>query len=174
MFDHEDNLEKCPYDTSVVWETIKSHFNIENRLDMLDHCYAKFKKSFYAKLCQKLSVAASNDDELSQHIFNDAGRQLAKMIAALIPKVDKSLTEAGYLKILCVGSVWLSWELLEKGFMKEIKSRKIPFDLHLLKLKPNMSMAVGAYLMAADHLKFQLPRNYSDHYEVFHEVKSTH
>lgn len=141
---------------------------------MLDHCYAKFQKSFYAKLCQKLSVAASNDDELSQHIFNEAGRQLAKMIAALTPKVDESLTKAGYLSILCVGSVWLSWELLEKGFMKEIRSRKIPFGLHLLKLKPNMSMAVGAYLMAADHLKFPMPRDYAEHYEVFHEVKSAH
>lgn len=165
-------MDKCPYDTSVVWELIKSHFNIEKRLDMLDHCYAKFQKSFYAKLCQKLSVAASNDDELSQHIFNEAGRQLAKMIAALTPKVDNTLTESGFLGILCVGSVWLSWELLEKGFTKEIKARNIPFDLHLLKLKPNMSMAVGAYLMAADHLKFPMPRDYAQHYEVFYEVKS--
>jgi hypothetical protein len=38
-------------------------------------------------------------------------RQLAKMIAALILKVD-DVTEAGHLSILCVGSVWYSWELL--------------------------------------------------------------
>jgi hypothetical protein len=45
-----------------------------------------------------------------------------------------------------------------KGFVKEIKSRKIPFDLHLLKLKPNISMAMGAYLMAADHFKLSMPK----------------
>lgn len=173
VFDHEDKLEICPYDTSVVWDIIKSHFNIENRTDMLDHCYAKFQKSFYAKLCQKLSLAASNDDILCQHIFNDAGRQLAKMVAALIPKVDKSLTEAGYLSIICVGSVWLSWELMESGFLKEIKTRKVPFDLYLLKLKPNMSMAVGAYLMAADDVNFPIPRDYTKHYEIFYKVSTT-
>jgi N-acetylglucosamine kinase len=139
---------------------------------MLDHCYAKFQKSFYAKLCQKLSVAASNDDQLCQHIFNEAGRQLARMISALIPKVDKSLIEAGYLSIICVGSVWLSWELLESGFLKEIKSRNIPFDLYLLKLRPNVSMAVGAYLLAADDVHFPMPRDYTKHYEIFYKIAS--
>lgn len=167
VFDHEDNLERCPFDTTTAWNLIKSHFNVEHRRDMLEHCYASFQKSFYARLCQKMSVAASNGDELCKSIFIDAGHRLAKMISALIPRVDKALTESGFLSIICVGSVWLSWELLKPGFIKELNQQKIPFELRLLQLKPNVSMAVGAYLMAADAVDFPMPRDYSKNYEIF-------
>lgn len=169
VFDDEDNLEKCPYDTSAAWELIKSHFNVEHRRDMLEHCYASFQKSFYARLCQKMSVAASNGDELCQSIFIDAGRQLAKMASALIPRVDDELTRSGDLSVICVGSVWKSCELLKPGFMKELSHRDIPFKLKLLQLKPDVSMAVGAYYMAADAVEFPMPRDYSQNYEVFFE-----
>lgn len=167
VFDHEDNLEKCEFDTTNAWNLIKSHFNVEHRRDMLEHCYASFQKSFYARLCQKMSISANNGDELCQKIFNDAGRHLAKMIAALIPRVDKELVQTGHLSIICVGSVWLSWELLKVGFMKELNQHKIPFELRMLKLKPNVSMAVGAYYMAADSIQFPMPRDYSQNYEIF-------
>lgn len=177
VFDHEDNLERCPYDTATVWELIKSHFDVEHRRDMLEHCYAKFQKSFYARLCQKMSVAASNGDELCQRIFIDAGRQLAKMLSALLPKVDNALIETGYLSVICVGSVWQSWELLKPGFIKELNHHKTPFELRLLQLKPNVSMAVGAFYMGADAVNFPMPRDYSENFEVFfnyegHDVTS--
>lgn len=134
---------------------------------MLEHCYARFKKSFYARLCQKMSVAAVNGDELCQRIFTDAGRQLAKMVSALMPKVDKALIETGYLHLICVGSVWLSFELLKSGFIKELNQHKIPFELRLLQLKPNVSMAIGAIYLAADSTDFPMPRDYSQNFEVF-------
>lgn len=169
VFDDEDNLEKCQFDTKVVWELIKSHFNIEHRRDMLDHCYASFQKSFYARLCQKMSIAASNGDKLCQSIFVDAGRQLAKMVSALIPRVDKRLTIAGHLSVICVGSVWQSFELMKPGFIKELSHREIPFLLKLLQLKPDVSMAVGAFYMAADAVDFPMPRDYTENYQVFFE-----
>lgn len=177
VFDHEDNLEKCEFDTSTAWDMIKSHFNVEHRRDLLEYCYASFQKNFYARLCQKMAVAASNGDELCQKIFNEAGQKLAKMICALLPRVDQELIETGHLSIICVGSVWLSFELLQSGFMKELSRHKIPFELRLLKLKPNVSMAVGAYLMAADSVDFPMPRDYSQNYEIFfnyagHEMKN--
>lgn len=167
VFDHEDNLEICPYDTTVAWDLIKSHFNVEHRRDFLEHCYASFQKSFYARLCQKMSVAASNGDELCQRIFVDAGRQLARMVSALLPRVDQSLIETGHLSIICVGSVWQSWELLKPGFVKELTQRDIPYELRLLQLKPNVSMAIGACFMAADSIDFPMPRDYSQNYEIF-------
>jgi N-acetylglucosamine kinase len=114
-----------------------------------------------------MSVAASNGDELCQSIFTEAGFMLAKMVSALMPKVDKALVEMGHLSIICVGSVWLSWELLKTGFIKELNQSKIPFELRLLQLKPNVSMAIGAYYMAADSVDFPMPRDYSKNYEVF-------
>lgn len=114
-----------------------------------------------------MSVAAINGDELCQSIFTDAGRQLAKMVSALIPRVDKALIETGHLSIICVGSVWKSWELLKAGFIKELSHHKTSFELRLLQLKPNVSMAVGAFYMAADSVDFPMPRDYSKNYEIF-------
>ena len=114
-----------------------------------------------------MSLAATTGDELCQRIFSEAGRQLAKMIAALMPRVDKTLIETGHLSIICVGSVWLSWELLQSGFIKELNEHKFPFELRLLKLKADVSMAIGAYYMAADSINFPMPRDYSKNYEVF-------
>jgi len=166
VFDHEDNLETCQHDTSAVWSLIKSHFEVDKRQDMLEHCYARYQKSFYAKLCMKMSVAAKNGDELCQSIFVDAGRQLAKMVGALLPRVDKALS-CTELSIICVGSVWKSWELLKPGFTKELDQRKIPSELRLLRLKPDVSMAVGAYYMAADSVDFPMPRDYTKNFEIF-------
>lgn len=167
VFDDEDNLLKCKHDTKNAWNMIKSHFEVETRQDMLEHCYGRFQKSFYAKLCQKMSVSAVNGDELCQEIFIDAGHQLAKMIIALIPRVDPKLFDNGHLNILCVGSVWLSWDLLKPGLLEELNEGKIPFGLSFLKLKPNVSMAFGAMYLAADSVKFSLPRDYSQNHEIF-------
>lgn len=165
IFDHKDNFEKCPYDIANVWELIKSHFNIQHRRDLLEHCYAKFDKSFYARLCQKLAVAAHDGDELSLSIFTDAGRQLARSIAALLPRVDQELIKEGFLSIVCVGSVWLSFDLLKEGFLKELSRHSICYELRFKKLKE--SMAIGACYLAADSIKFDLSRDYSKNYEVF-------
>lgn len=167
MFDDQDNLEKCSYDTTTAWNLMKEHFKVEHRRDMLEHVYACFQKSFYARLCQKMSVAASNGDELCQKIFIDAGRQLAKMLCALLPRVEDSLIETGHLSVICVGSVWQSWELMKPGFTKELSQQTIPYELRMLQLKSNVSMAAGAFYMAADSVDFPLPRDYSQNYEIF-------
>ncbi|KAG5671397.1 hypothetical protein PVAND_001595 [Polypedilum vanderplanki] len=167
VFDHEDNLEKCTYDITTAWKLIKNHFKIDTRVDMLEHCYAKFNKSFYAKLCQKMSVAALDGDELCKSIFNEAGRLLAKMIVALLPKISPELVKTGYLNVICVGSVWISWNLLKTGFIKELEKHNILFELRLLRLKSNISMAIGSVYMAADSVKFPLPRDYEENYEIF-------
>lgn len=146
---------------------MKEHFKVEHRRDMLEHVYACFQKSFYARLCQKMSVAASNGDELCQKIFIDAGRQLAKMLCALLPRVEDSLIETGHLSVICVGSVWQSWELMKPGFTKELSQQTIPYELRMLQLKSNVSMAAGAFYMAADSVDFPLPRDYSQNYEIF-------
>lgn len=167
VFDHEDNLQRSAFDVSTMWNLIKSHFNIENRADMLEHCYAKFQKSFFAKLCQKMSVAAYHGDELCLTIFKDAGRFLARMIAALLPKASPELISSGHLSVLCIGSVWISWELLKKGFINELREHNIPIEIRLLKLKSEVSPAVGSIYVAADSIEFPLPREYSKNYEIF-------
>lgn len=168
-FDHEDKLHLCPYDTSAVWEQVKKHFQIETRYDLLDHCYAKFDKAFFASLCEKLSHLASKGDQLSLHLFEDAGRYLAKATTALLPHVSDELLHNGNLNIVCVGSVWKSWNLLKDGYSKEVAKSTHKFGLNLITL--TQAMAIGAAYLAADSIKFDLPRNYSHNYDTFQQFK---
>lgn len=161
-----DRLEKSPYPIDTVWELIKSHFNVDNRADLLEHCYAKFQKEFFAELCTKLAVAATNGDQLSVHMFREAGRYLAKATKALLPNVSTELIKSGDLHIVCVGSVWNSWQLLKTGFTQEMNQTEIQFGIKLLKLtKP---MALGAVYVGVDAIKYQMPKDYSLNYEIFH------
>lgn len=161
-----DGLNKSVFDTKIVWQKIKNHFNIESQHDLLDHCYAKFDKAFFASLCASLSEAANQGDELCVHLFTEAGRFLAKSACALLPKVSNELLVDGEFSVVCVGSVWKSWHLLEPGFSKEINTTEHRFGLKMLRL--TQSMAIGATYIAADAIKFNLPRNYANNYKIFH------
>lgn len=157
-----------PYDTSAVWQQVKKHFNIETRYDLLDHCYAKFDKAFFASLCVNLSELAEKGDALASHLFEEAGRYLAKATTALLPHVHDGLLRNNTLNIVCVGSVWKSWNLLKAGYSKEISGYKCPFGLNLITL--TQTMAVGAVYIAVDSHNLDFPRDYSHNYEIFHHI----
>lgn len=165
-----DGLNISPYPIDTVWELIKSHFSVETRADLLDHCYAKFQKSVFAGLCARLANASEQGDELSKYLFRQAGIQLAKATLALIPKVCPTLVKTGDLNIVCVGSVWKSWHLLKEGFLAEIGNGSFNFGLKLLRLTE--LMALGAVYIGIDAKKYDMPRDYSKNYEVFHYYQS--
>lgn len=169
VFDHMDNLHPSKFDISVVWGQIKAHFKIEKQNDLLSHCYANFDKAFYASLCASLARSADEGDPLSIDLFLEAGRYLAKSTLALLPRVDQQLLQNGDLNIICVGSVWKSWHLLEPGFSQEINTTEHTFGLNLLQLTE--AMAIGATYIAADSIKFDLPRDYSKNYVIFHHYR---
>ncbi|KAL1402385.1 hypothetical protein pipiens_020542, partial [Culex pipiens pipiens] len=92
---------------------------------------------------------------------------LARSVCALSPRISPALiSQCGEVDIVCVGSVWLSWELLEPGFTRELENAKFKYDLKLLKL--TNTMALGAAYLAADTFDLELPRDYSKNYEVFY------
>ncbi|XP_055679004.1 N-acetyl-D-glucosamine kinase [Lutzomyia longipalpis] len=171
VFDDQDNFVKSVHPTNTVWQLMKEHFSVETRLDLLDHCYAKFDKPFFAGLCLKLAKAANDGDRLCQQLFMDAGKLLAKSIIALLPRVSEELVRSGELSIVCVGSVWMSWDLLKMGFIKEMNTTSISYGLTLKRLTQNM--ALGATYLAADAIEFNLPRDYAKNYEVFYKHHNT-
>lgn len=116
-------------------------------------------------MCVKLSQIAGDGDLLSLHLFEEAGRYLAKATQALLPNVSEKLLKNGTLNIVCVGSVWKSWNLLKNGFTNEIANVNRSFGLNLITL--TQAMAIGAAYIAADSIKYDLPRDYSHNYEVF-------
>lgn len=169
VFDDMDNYEKCPHPIQVVWGLVKEHFSVENRHDLLPHCYQTFEKSFFAKLCHKLAVAADAGDALSAQVFTDAGKALAKAIKALLPNVSPDLTSTGDLNIVCVGSVWKSWHLLKMGFVKELNTVNIPFTISMTNLTE--TMALGATYLAADAINVDLKRDYTKNCEIFYKYQ---
>ncbi len=165
-----DELNISPHPIDHVWELIKSHFSVNTRADLLDHCYANFQKPVFAGLCVKLAKAADEGDDLAKFLFREAGIQLAKATLALIPKVCPTLVKTGDLNIVCVGSVWKSWHLLKDGFLSEIGKGTFNFGLKLLRLSEFMAM--GAVYIGVDAHQYQMPREYSHNYEVFHYYQS--
>lgn len=166
-----DNFQKCPYSINIVWSLIKEHFSVENRNDLLPHCYQTFEKSFFAKLCHKLANAAEGGDALSSHVFTDAGQALARSVKALLPNLSSDLTSTGQLTIVCVSSVWKSWNLLKSGFVKELNTLPIDYDISMVQL--TQTMALGATYLAADANKFDLQRDYTKNYELFYTYNQT-
>ncbi|KAB0794097.1 hypothetical protein PPYR_11941 [Photinus pyralis] len=166
-FEDNDQFKKAPYSTDVIWRTIQEHFGVTSHLDLLPHFYTNFKKDHIAGLSKKLSVCAGEGDELCKHIFKTAGRDLARCIAVVIAKASDELINREHgLQVLCVGSVWLSWDLLKEGFIPIIEEQTDVRQLSLVKL--TTTMAVGAAYMAADRLDIQLPRDYNQNYEEFY------
>ncbi|KAG5865861.1 hypothetical protein JTB14_031413 [Gonioctena quinquepunctata] len=169
-FDELDNFERAPFSFERVWSLVKSHFNIKTQADILESFHQNFDKANIASLAKKLADLANEGDKLSQEIFREAGSHLARSISAVVDKAAPELTERdGGIHILCVGSVWISWELLRPGFIDWIENNTSIQQMSLMKLKTEMG--VGAAYMASDKLGLPLERDYSKNYKVFFKYK---
>ncbi|XP_052863633.1 N-acetyl-D-glucosamine kinase isoform X2 [Anopheles cruzii] len=172
VFDDRDNLRPSKMPVDRVWKLIQQHFGVQTMHDLLEHCYGGFCKTAYAGLCAKLARCALEEaDPLCRALFNEAGRTLARSVCALQPKISPELLgDTDELAIVCVGSVWLSWELLREGFVHQLNARCFPYNLRLLRLKT--TMALGAAYLAADTYNLLLPRDYTDNYDVFYTYRA--
>ncbi|XP_019865263.1 N-acetyl-D-glucosamine kinase [Aethina tumida] len=165
-FDDLDNFAKSPHPIDRTWREIQEYFKIKTQADLLGTFYGSFDKAFISKLCKQLSEVANEGDSLARHIFEEAGTDLAKSISSVICKASPELTEKeDGIQINCVGSVWLSWRLLKKGFIEYLNTNSDVQKLSLIKL--TTSSSVGAALMASDKLDIPVARDYSKNYEVF-------
>lgn len=169
-FDYQDDFKVPPHPIDNVWELVKQHFNVQDKTALLGPFYSNFDKAFIASLCKSLAQLAHNGDKLSKSFFETAGSDLARAVAAVVKKASPTLTERdGGLHILCVGSVWLSYDLLKSGFVEYIEKHTNIKELSLMKL--TTSMAVGAAYMAADKCNLSLHREYEKNYTVFYNYK---
>ncbi|XP_044266769.1 N-acetyl-D-glucosamine kinase isoform X1 [Tribolium madens] len=167
-FDDLDNFSEPPFPTEVIWGAVKEHFKIQTQPEILDYFYTNFDKAFIASLCKKIAELANNGDKLSQYVFEEAGMHLARGIAAVVSKAAPELVEReGGVHILCVGSVWLSWDLLKPGFVTWLRKHTDIRTMSLMRL--TKSMAFGACYMAADQAGLEIKRDYSQNYTVFYK-----
>lgn len=169
VFNSEDNFESSPYDVSRVKKLMLEHFKVKDKFGILEHCYVNFKKSYFASLCAKLAkVAQKEKDELCCQLFYDAGKVLADIVRALLPKVQEELKQAeGGLPIVCVGSVFQSWNLLKQGFIDGMDSELEEYVLVTLK----NSSAVGAAYLGAKAVGSILPLDFEKNTSVLYHYK---
>ena len=153
-------MSQPPHDITRIKETILSYFNIKDRFGILTYCYDSFTKDKFAGLCAKIGEQAAQGDLLAQWLFNENGQWLAKHVVALSPKMAPELLAKG-MPIVCVGSVWNSWELMEKGFMEELKQGNSEYKIKSISLlKLNVPMSVGACYLAADKANISIKKTY--------------
>eukprot|EP00070_Physeter_catodon_P046127 XP_028353021.1 N-acetyl-D-glucosamine kinase isoform X2 [Physeter catodon] len=166
VFDSIDNLEAAPHDIGYVKQAMFNYFQVPDRLGILTHLYRDFDKCRFAGFCRKVAEGAQQGDPLSRYIFRKAGEMLGRHVVAVLPEIDPVLFQGEIgLPILCVGSVWKSWELLKEGFLlaltqgREIQAQNSFSSFTLLKLRH--SSALGGASLGARHIGHLLPMDYS-------------
>jgi len=96
---------------------------VRSRFDLLVHLYEKWDKTHFSGLAKAIADAAiQKGDPLCHWLFEDAGRELAQHVAAMVDDMSAALLSApGGLPVVCIGSVWKSWDLMKAGFVDELR-----------------------------------------------------
>ncbi|XP_045152406.1 N-acetyl-D-glucosamine kinase-like [Echinops telfairi] len=165
VFDAVDNLKTAPHGIAYVKKAMLSYFQVQDQVGILTYLYRDFDKGKIAGFCRTIAEGAQQGDSLCQHIFRKAGEILARHIVAVLPKIDPLLFQGQMgLPIVCVGSMWKSWELLKEGFLtvltqgRESQAHNTFPSFTLMKLK--QSSALGGASLGAKHVGHLLPLDY--------------
>lgn len=184
IYKEDDGFIRAPFSTEFLKKEMFDYFNIKDLFGMLEHLYPqsrKIDKAFIARFCAAaIFKGCSQNDPLSLHMMRIAGVVLGKHVKALIPNMEEDLlmesNETG-LKVICVGSVWKSWQYLKEGFLEGIRpvtdEEKALRKFCLVKLKEDAKASVGAAAWAskkyesrnAIHLDYSKTCDVFFHYE---------
>uniref|UniRef100_A0A8C9S329 N-acetyl-D-glucosamine kinase n=1 Tax=Scleropages formosus TaxID=113540 RepID=A0A8C9S329_SCLFO len=170
VFDAQDNFATPPHDIGGVKNAMEEYFQVSNRMGLLPHLYRNFEKSFFAGFCKKLAEVATAGDPLARYVFSQAGRALARHIVAVLPKADQALfSEEFGLPVLCVGSVWKSWELLKPGFTEVLVGAASRHFRGYTLLTLRQSSALGGAILGARSAGVSLPVDYSSNVSILYK-----
>lgn len=175
VFDTKDKLAPPPHDITHVRKAMEEYYQVSDLMGMLPHLYTNFKKSYFAGFCKTLAEGAEAGDALCQYVFTQAGRVLAKHVDAVLPAAQESLLNGDLgLPILCVGSVWKSWNLLKPGFTEvlnkvassdKFKGRFRGYSLLVLQ----QSSALGGASLGAQTFGEKITMDYIANAKVFYQ-----
>lgn len=169
VYDHDDNFKKSPESPDLVRKLMYQYFKVNNRMDMLDHFYTDFSKTFFAGFCRIL--AENMSDLLIKIIFDRAGEELANHIIALLPKIPLKQRESeNGLAVVCVGSVWKSWPALEESFVNTLQ-KAAKGRLTAIKLMvPSKPSAIGAAILGSKECSIPLKIDVKNNSEVLYQA----
>ena len=168
ILDHEDNRVRCDLDVGIVRNAVFEHFALETRFDLIPHMYDGFCKAKFAGLCRKIAEGAESGDLLCKRLFQNCGRELGQNLAALLPDVSEELKN-GSVPVICIGSVWKSWDFLKDGFEQELKTR-ICHSTSISLLKLNAPASLGAAYLGADEAKLTVEKCFRNNTQVFAQI----
>ncbi|EJW71768.1 hypothetical protein WUBG_17325 [Wuchereria bancrofti] len=112
IFDEEDGLHPSPHPISKTKRLFLEFFDLSDKAGILDILYTNFDKSRIASFAAHVAKEA-NDDPLVRLVFRDAGEQLGLHVRAVSRNFDEEMLHNA--RLLLIGSVWRSWELLKDG-----------------------------------------------------------
>jgi len=175
LFDTLDNFNVSQHDVSFVLKAMQQEFQIEDQMGLLAYLYTKFDKPRIAAMTKQIARGAREEkDGLCIEAFYQGGYSLGRFILALAPKMDKSLFAGpGGLHIICVGNVWTSWDLLQKGFLEGLQPRNNK-DVRITEItlqKLGKPASYGAAYLGAKAAGLPFDINYSENSEVFFHTK---
>ena len=162
VIDHDDNMKVCEFSTDFVKQNMKDYFKVDSNADMLHHFYSDFKESDIAGFAVRLAEGARQKDPLCLSVFAEAGVVLAKHVIAVC---RKSGIRKKTMTIICVGSVWQSWEYMAETFQSTVSTIfNQCSEIVLVKLRGNG--AIGAAVVGARDSGYMMPIDYSKHTET--------
>ncbi|XP_028403273.1 N-acetyl-D-glucosamine kinase-like [Dendronephthya gigantea] len=172
VYDDADGMVQSPHDVQFVKDEMYNYFNLEKPFDILEPLYRNFDKGKVAHFTTTLAKGAiEKGDPLCRYLFKEAGVRLGHHVNALETKVDEQLAKSeDGLKVMCVGSVFKSWEILEAGFVEGLKrghDRRPPPYKSLVLLRPKVQSSIGAAILGAKAIGERFPVDYSKNTESF-------
>ncbi|XP_017752813.1 PREDICTED: N-acetyl-D-glucosamine kinase isoform X2 [Eufriesea mexicana] len=167
VLDDIDDFIQAPKPVNYVWAAMRHYFNVTNTNELLPHFYKDFNKITFAKFTMEIVTGCEKKDPLCLHILAENARHLAKRIIVLSKKThnDIKLVHGG-LKIVCIGSVWKSWDFMKDAFLDKIHESRTLDELTLIRLIT--SSAIGACYLAAEKINWLFTKPYENNIEIFH------
>lgn len=165
LVDDDDNLQRSELDTTLLRSIVYKHFDVKSTFELLPHLYSNFKKSFIAQLAKKISEGARCGDALCASLFRDIGVDLAKHVRAVNRSIStKFYQNEGGLPIVCVGSLFFSWDLMKDGFVEILRGVVPEYTC----VQPTVSAAIGAAYHASAVAGSKIPVKFSENSKVLY------
>ncbi|OQR79548.1 N-acetyl-D-glucosamine kinase-like [Tropilaelaps mercedesae] len=173
IIDHDDNLRRSHYDVEPLRKVVYDHFNVSSNIELLHFFYTDFKKSTVADLAKKMSDLARSGDSFCNSLFRALGVDLAEHVKAVRSKISEDLLmKKGGLPVICVGSVFFSWDLMKEGFTETLHGLIDEFTCY----QPVVSAAIGAAYYAATTAGNTINVNFAKNYRTiynYHNPRAT-
>ncbi|CAD6192202.1 unnamed protein product [Caenorhabditis auriculariae] len=150
LFDDDDGLEVAKHSVELIRKLLCEHFNIADKVGILDFLYKKFEKPVIAQFTRVLAEHA--EDPAIAQIFYESGNILGRHLRAVSRHLDED--DKKEVLVVLVGNLFKSWKLLRQGFSDALTDSgigKVSFFL------PSEEPGIGAAAIAAREVGVDIP-----------------